>query len=139
MKLNSENATHQLAIKNTQQQPTIENIRKKDISRCISIYVFGKKNTKTSMKTANNFFKIEKPSGDIFWKGTPIEKMADKRIQFSEDDFDISKDIQNVLIDTTDNSVRKMNETDEVKYENILKSPFCKNYKPTPGEPISRR
>ena len=51
-------------------------------------------------------FKIEERSnGDIIWNGIPLEKLSGSRLHIREDAYNISTDIQNVFIDTTEDSV----------------------------------
>ena len=46
------------------------------------LYDTSLEHTLTTLKTANNLFKIEeRRNGDNFWNGVPVEKLVDSRLQ----------------------------------------------------------
>ena len=124
-KTNSENEASQVAIGNI--QPATENTLSRLKAR--KKYEPTLKHTLATLKTAAVFFeKQERPSGDFFWKGRSVEKLGGSRLQTGEDKYHISTDIQKVISNATEDSVKKVKDTDEVEYRNKLVSLTYKNY-----------
>ena len=86
------------------------------------------------------FFKIEeRDNGDVFWNGFPVEKIGGNKIKINENVFDITRSIQKVLTDTSNISIKKLNNQDREIFNNILESLDFKKYKPIRGESKSGR
>ena len=136
LKNKNENVTPQLAIENT--QPIVQNTR--DDTHSGLLHDPFSEHTLTAMKTARKFFwRKERPNGDRFWNGVPVEKVGHRNFQTGEDVYDISNDVQNVITDTTVKWIKKLNEVDKVKCHNFLKNLMYKDYEPTAGEAKSGR
>ena len=95
----SEDVTRQLAIKNTQPQPPIQNTW--DDTHPGIIYDTSLENTLSDMK--NNFFKIvENQNGHIFWNGIKLKKLGDTKIQLGDgDEDDFIESIQDGILNKT--------------------------------------
>ena len=137
----SEQETPQLAIENTQTQPetpqaAIENtLAPQPVENNEGvIYDVELENTLNNMKNIAGFFKIEeRDNGDIFWNGFQVEKIGGNKNKIHENVFDITRDIQKVLTDTSNIPNKKLNDQDRKIFNNILESLDFKNYKPVRG------
>ena len=96
-------------------------------------------NTLSNTKKAKNIFEIEeRPNGCLVWIYIPIAKLGDLTLEFNEDVYDLSTNLQNKFNDTTEKSNKKSN-IDRVKYEKISKSPNYENCEPKFEETRSSR
>ena len=68
-----------------------------------------------------------------------METLGQSTLKINDDVYDRSNDLQNVFIDKTGKSVKKLNDVDRVTYQNIFKSPNYDSYKRRPGETRSGR
>ena len=140
--------TSQLAIENTQTQtetpqlpieynPTAHQPEENNEG---VIYDVELENTLNNMKNNVGFFKIEeRDNGDVFWNGFPVEKIGGNKIKINENVFDITRGIQEVLTDTSNIPIKKLNYQDREIFNDILESLDFKNYKPARGESKSGR
>ena len=146
--IKSEQETPQLAIESTQTQTEtpqlpIENIltahQPVENNECV-IYDVELENTLNNMQNNAAFFKIEgRDNGDVFWNGFPVEKIGGNKIKINENVFDITQGIQEVLTDTSNIPIKKLNDQDREIFNNISESLDFKNYKPVRGESKSGR
>ena len=61
----------------------------------------------------------ERTNGDLFWNKKPFEILDDSTVRFNEDVFDISSSLQKVFTDTSNKSLKKINDLDRVMYKLI--------------------
>ena len=105
--------TPQPAIENTP-QPAIENNE-------AVIYDVELENTLNNMKDNTGFFKIEeRNNGDVFWKGFLVEKIGGNKIKIINNEYNITKGIQNVLTNKTYDIANSMTDNEEVVFRDIL-------------------
>ena len=96
--------------------------------------------TLNKMKSNIGFFNIEEnDDGNIFWNGFPIEKMGGNKLKTNEKVFEIPKSIQKVFIDTSDKSIKMLNEKDKEIFNDILENLNFNKYKAKIGENKSGR
>ena len=96
--------------------------------------------TLNKMKSNIGFFNIEEnDDGNIFWNGFPIEKMGGNKLKINEKVFKIPKSIQKVFIDTSDKSIKMLNEKDKEIFNDILENLNFNKYKAKFGENKSGR
>ena len=89
---------------------------------------------------SEKLFRIEeRPNGDVFGNGVPVEKLGDKKIQNGEDVYHIGNDTQNVSTYATEKSLKTLNDIYRVTYQNTLSSLNFIDYEPTAAETKSRR
>ena len=78
-------------------------------------------NTLKNMKKQKRFFNLEERNiGDNIRNGFPIEKRGGKKLKINENICNIIDDLQNVFTKTSNIPLKKVNDTDRKKYENIL-------------------
>ena len=134
----SEQETSKLAIENTQTQTETPQLPIEN-NECV-IYDVELENTLNNMKNNVGFFNIEeRDNGDVFWNGFPVGKIGGNKIKINENVFDITRGIQEVLTDTSNIPIKKLNDQDRETYNNILENLNFKNYKPVRGESKSGR
>ena len=138
-KVITENNTPQLAIKNNQDDSqNILPIENEQIQPGV-IYDTTLENTLSNMKKQKGFFNIEERDGEIFWNNTPVEILGDSTIKINDDVYEISINLQNVFTDTSEKSLKKLNDVDRVMYQNIVRSLGFDKYIPKQGESKSGR
>ena len=135
-----ESITPQLAIKNNQDDSqNILPIENEQIQPGI-IYDTTLENTLSKMKKQKGFFNIEERDGEIYWNKIPVEILGDSTIKINNEDvYKISTDLKNVFTDTTEKSLRKLNDVDRVMYQNIVRTLGFDKYIPKQGESKSGR
>ena len=135
-----EKMTPQLAIKNNQDdRQNILPIENGQIQSGV-IYDTSLENTLSIMKKQKGFFNIEEIDGEIFWNKIPVEILGDSTNKINNDDeYKLSANLQNVFIDTTGKSLKKLNDVDRVMYQNIVRSLGFYKYIPKQGESNSGR
>ena len=126
-----ENNIPQLAVENTHSALPIEN---EQIQPGIT-YDTSLENTLSNMENNIGFINIEeRDNGDIIWNGFPVEKMVGKKLNINVKIYDINPGIQKALIDTSNISMKKLNDEDRDIVNKILESVDFKNYKAKRGE-----
>ena len=122
-----ENTHKALPIKNEKIQPGV-------------IYDTSLENTISNMKNNFGFFNIEKTDhGEIFWNGFPVEKMDGNKLKINEKIYNITPGNQKVLAETSNISMKKLNDEDRETFIDILETLIFENYKPVRGESKSGR
>ena len=87
------------------------------------------------MKTANHFLKNEKKyNGDLIWNNILTKKIGGDKLTIILGVYDVSKILQNVFSETSDKSLKTLDDIDRVQNKHMLKSPNNDDYKPRPGE-----
>ena len=87
------------------------------------------------MQNQKGFIKIvERSNGDIFWNGSPVEKLGGNKLKIEEDIYNLTENLQNVLNNTSNLPLKKLNDKDKEIYDKILDCIDFKNYKPIRGE-----
>ena len=71
--------------------------------------------------------------------GFPVEKMVGNKLKINEKFFNITRDIQKVLTDTSNKPMKKLNDQDREIFIYVLESLHFENYKAIRGEPKSGR
>ena len=132
----SQQETPQLAIENTHKVIPIEN---EQIQPGV-IYDTSLENTLHKRKNNTGLFNIEESDdGDIFWNGFPVEKIGGNKFKINEKIHNITPGIQKVLSDTSNIPLKKLNDKDRERFNNILESLDFENYKAIRGESESGR
>ena len=63
-----------------------------------------------------------------------MKKLCGSKLKINSRVYEISNNLQNVFSDTSDKSLKKLDDVDRVQNRNMLKSPIYDSYKPGPGE-----
>ena len=125
---NTETQPETFAIENTQTQPGV-------------LYEVSLENTLTNMKEKQKgFFKIrEDRNGQRYWNGIPVNIPGDSRVEIHGKNFNITPNLQNVFTDTSGESLKKLDKTENRTYKKLLNTLNYENYRPKPGEYNSGR
>ena len=128
------------AIENTQTQPETPAIENTQIQPGV-LYEVSLENTLTNMKEKEKgFLKIrEDINGQRYWNGLPVDILGDPRIEIEGENFNITPNLQKVLTDTTDKSLKKLNKKVNQTYRKLLNTLNYENYRPKYGEVNSGR
>ena len=130
----SQPQTPQLALETSQPQLPIEN--NQDDTQPGVLYDASPENTLTKMKNKQKgFFKIrEDKDGQRYWNGIPIQTPRDSIVEVKGKKLNITTNLQNVFSDTTDESLKKKDKTENRTYKKLLQTLDYENYKPKYGE-----
>ena len=71
----------------------------------------------------------ENKDGQRFWNRIPVEISGDSRFEIKGKNFNITPNLQNVFTDTTGKSLKKLDNTENITYKKLLKTPISENYK----------
>ena len=63
-----------------------------------------------------------------------MKKLGGNKLKINSRVYEISNNLQNVFSDTSDKSLKKLDDVDRVQNKNMLKSPNYDSYKLGPGE-----
>ena len=92
------------------------------------------------MKDNIGFFRIEEiDNGDIIWNGFPAKKIRGSKLKINENIYDITPGIQKFLTKTSNIPLKKLNDKDRDRFNNLLESLNFENYKAIRGESESGR
>ena len=92
------------------------------------------------MKNKIGFLNIEERNiGDITWKGFPVGKMGVNKLKIDENIHDLTPPFRQILTDTSDIPLEKLNYKDNKIFNKILESPDFENYKAIRCESKSSR
>ena len=126
----------QPAIENTPSALPIENKR---IQPGV-IYDTSLESKLSNMRNNTGFFNIEETNdGEVFWNGFPVEKMGGNKLKPNGMIYNITRGIQNVFTQTSNIPLKKLDNQEREKYNNILETLDFENYKPIRGESRSGR
>ena len=132
-----ENNTPQSAIENTP-QPAIENnpTQQPIENNEGDIYDVELENTLNKMTDNTGFFKThyDQQRGWML-NNIPIKSPGGTKIQVDENEYDLTKGIQNVLTKKTYKSIKSLNDNEKVVLGDFLSKTGYYNRKPTKGKP----
>ena len=76
----------------------------------------------------------ERNKGDTIWKEIPVEKTGGNKLIIKEEIYNMTPGIQNIIIDTSNITLKKLRDKDREISNNNLESLEFENYKAIRGE-----
>ena len=129
----SQSEAPQLTIENTPNHQPVDNNEG-------VIYDVELEKTLEKMIITTGFFKkyCDRERGWI-WNGYPIKVLGGKEVEINDKKYNITPGIQKVLTDTSNIPIKKFEDKDKEKFNNILRSLEFDNYEAIRGESNSGR
>ena len=100
------------------------------------LYDTSLENTLKNMREKNGFLEThENQERDWLWNEKPIKKLGGAKVNSQDKNFDFNDDIQNVLLVTSEDLLKRIGNEEKVIFMDLLETVCCFNRGPTRGQP----